>query len=113
MLVIFCKTTWFDVGVELQLLLELIFIPKYVQIITNGEYTSAEHRALVNAKQARLSVATFYDPSKTRVISPAAELITDRSPQKYCSVVYGDYLSSWYGKGPDGKRNLDAILIRH
>ncbi|KAH7657847.1 Leucocyanidin oxygenase protein [Dioscorea alata] len=89
----------------------IVLLSDQTEIITNGEYASAEHRALVNAKQVRLSVATFYDPSKTRVISPAAELITDRSPQKYRSVVYGDYLSSWYGKGPEGKRNLDALLI--
>ncbi|KAJ0964927.1 hypothetical protein J5N97_026065 [Dioscorea zingiberensis] len=89
----------------------IVLLADQTEIVTNGEYTSAQHRALVNGKQARLSVATFYDPSKTRRISPAAELITDHSPQKYRGVVYGDYLSSWYGKGPEGKQNLDALLI--
>ena len=82
-----------------------------MQIISNGEYRSAVHRALVNDRQARLSVATFYDPSKARKISPAPQLVSEHSPQKYREVLYGDYVSSWYGQGPEGKRNIDALLI--
>ncbi|RYR03276.1 hypothetical protein Ahy_B06g082127 isoform B [Arachis hypogaea] len=26
-------------------------------------------------------------------------------------LVYGDYLKSWYTKGPKGKRNIDALLL--
>lgn len=76
-----------------------------LQIITNGKYRSAEHRAITNAKRARLSVATFHDPAKTKTIFPAFE------PPLYNQVVYGNYVSSWYTKGPEGKRNVDALLI--
>lgn len=82
-----------------------------MQILSNGHYRSSVHRALVNAQRARLSVATFYDPSKTRKISPAPQLITEQSPQKYREVIYGDYVSSWYSQGPEGKRNIDALLL--
>ncbi|WMV48630.1 hypothetical protein MTR67_042015 [Solanum verrucosum] len=75
------------------------------KIITNGEYKSAQHRAVTNAGRSRLSVATFHDPSKTRQISPAFH------PPRYRPVIYGDYVSSWYTKGPEGKRNLDALLL--
>ncbi|KAG5578733.1 hypothetical protein H5410_049360 [Solanum commersonii] len=74
-------------------------------IITNGEYKSAQHRAVTNAGRSRLSVATFHDPAKTRQISPAFH------PPRYRPVIYGDYVSSWYTKGPEGKRNLDALLL--
>lgn len=74
-------------------------------MITNGQYKSSVHRAITNAKRARLSIATFHDPSRTKLISPALE------PPKYRPVVYGDYVASWYTKGPDGKRNIDALRV--
>ncbi|PHT35826.1 hypothetical protein CQW23_23526 [Capsicum baccatum] len=82
-----------------------VILADQTEIITNGEYRSAQHRALTNAKRSRLSVATFHDPAKARRISPAFH------PPRYRPVIYGDYVSSWYTKGPEGKRNLDALLI--
>lgn len=82
-----------------------------LQIMTNGKYRSAQHRALTNSNQARLSVATFHDPAKTVKASPASELTSASTPPLYREVVYGDYVSSWYTKGPEGKRNIDALLL--
>lgn len=82
-----------------------VILADQTEIITNCECRSAQHRALTNAKRSRLSVATFHDPAKTRQISPAFQ------PPIYRPVIYGDYVSSWYTKGPEGKRNLDALLI--
>lgn len=81
-----------------------------VQIITNGKYRSAQHRAITNGAQARLSVATFHDPAKEVKISPASELVNEYCP-RYREVLYRDYASSWYTKGPDGKRNIDSLLL--
>ncbi|CAN1306227.1 Jasmonate-induced oxygenase 4 [Linum perenne] len=81
-------------------------------IITNGNYRSAVHRAVTNPNTARLSVATFHDPAKTRNISPAAEIVSQQSArQRYREVNYGVYMSKWYTKGPEGKRNIDTLLI--
>ncbi|GMH06711.1 hypothetical protein Nepgr_008551 [Nepenthes gracilis] len=90
----------------------VVILADQTEIITNGAYRSAQHRAITNANKARLSVATFHDPAKTRKISPALELIGGESslPQ-YGEVVYGDYVTSWYTKGPEGKRNIDALLL--
>lgn len=82
-----------------------VLLADQTEIITNGKYRSAEHRAITNANRARLSVATFHDPAKTKTISPAFD------PPRYNQVVYGDYVSLWYTKGPEGKRNIDALLI--
>lgn len=82
------------------------------EVITNGECRSAVHRAVTNSKRARLSVATFHDPAKTRTISPAPELLCSCDGRLYPDVVYGDYVKSWYTKGPEGKRNLDSILLK-
>lgn len=89
----------------------LVLLGDQTEIITNGKYRSCVHRAVTNPDRARLSVATFHDPAKTVKIFPVSELINDSSPAKYRGVVYGDYVSSWYTKGPDGKRNIDALLL--
>lgn len=91
----------------------LVILADQTEIITNGRYKSSVHRAVVNAERARLSVATFYDPSKSRKICTAPQLVSENEPQKYRDVIYGDYVSSWYSKGPEGKRNIDALLIQH
>lgn len=82
-----------------------VILADQTEMITNGQYKSAPHRAITNGKKARLSVATFHDPAKMKIVSPAFE------PPKYRPVRYGDYVSSWYTKGPEGKRNVDALLI--
>ncbi|KAG6485138.1 jasmonate-induced oxygenase 4-like [Zingiber officinale] len=89
----------------------VVILSDQTEVITNGQYKSAVHRAIVNDHRPRLSVAAFYDPSKTRKIYPAPQLVTENSPRKYREVLYGDYVSSWYSKGPEGKRNIDALLI--
>ncbi|KAK3227275.1 hypothetical protein Dsin_007137 [Dipteronia sinensis] len=89
----------------------VVLLADQTQIITNGEYISSQHQAITNGSKARLSVATFHDPAKTVKVSPASELVSESSPPRYRGVVYGDYISSWYTKGPDGKRNLDALLL--
>ena len=79
--------------------------------MTNGKYKSSVHRAITNSNRPRLSVATFHDPAKTVKVSPASDLISQSTPPLYREVVYGDYVSSWYTKGPEGKRNIDALLL--
>ncbi|CAH9077411.1 unnamed protein product [Cuscuta europaea] len=83
----------------------LVILADQTEIITNGEYRSSIHRAVTNAERPRFSIATFHDPAKTRKVSPAFH------PPKYREVMYGDYVSSWYTKGPDGKWNLDALVL--
>ncbi|KDP20669.1 hypothetical protein JCGZ_21140 [Jatropha curcas] len=91
----------------------VVILSDQTEIITNGKYKSAQHRAITNASRARLSVATFHDPAKTVKISPISELISKSCPPRYHEVNYADYVSSWYRKGPQGKRNIDALLINH
>ncbi|CAN1306225.1 Protein DMR6-LIKE OXYGENASE 1 [Linum perenne] len=90
----------------------VVLVSDQTEIITNGNYRSAVHRAVTNPNTARLSVATFHDPAKTRNISPAAEIVSQQSArQRYREVNYGVYMSKWYTKGPEGKRNIDTLLI--
>ncbi|WCJ24379.1 2-oxoglutarate (2OG) and Fe(II)-dependent oxygenase superfamily protein [Euphorbia peplus] len=87
----------------------IVILADQTEIITNGKYKSSIHRAITNSSNSRLSVATFHDPDKTAKISPALELVSASSPPRYREVCYGDYVSSWYTKGPHGKRNIDTL----
>lgn len=89
----------------------VVILADQTEVITNGAYKSAVHRAVTNKNRARLSVATFHDPAKTRNIAPASELLGTSSVPRYREVVYGDYVKAWYTKGPEGKRNIDALLV--
>ncbi|KAL6137138.1 hypothetical protein ACLB2K_062433 [Fragaria x ananassa] len=89
----------------------VVLLADQTEIMTNGKYKSSVHRAITNSNRPRLSVATFHDPAKTVTVSPASELISQSAPPLYQEVVYGDYVSSWYTKGPEGKRNIDALLL--
>uniref|UniRef100_A0A804L445 Fe2OG dioxygenase domain-containing protein n=1 Tax=Musa acuminata subsp. malaccensis TaxID=214687 RepID=A0A804L445_MUSAM len=45
-----------------------------VEILSNGVYKSVEHRAIINAKKERYSIATFHGPREDSVVSPFAEI---------------------------------------
>ncbi|KAJ7530340.1 hypothetical protein O6H91_15G090200 [Diphasiastrum complanatum] len=82
-----------------------------MQIITNGKYQCAEHRAVVNSTKTRFSIATFYGPSLDAVICPAPKLIDQDHPPHYRQVIYGDYLRAFRAKGPNKKAYLQSVLL--
>ncbi|KAL3701940.1 hypothetical protein R1sor_019962 [Riccia sorocarpa] len=82
-----------------------------MEVMSNGRYRSVEHRAVVNGDRDRLSVATFLDPAKDCLLTPAKELIDEEHPRLYKEVLFRDFISAWYSKGPDGKRNIDSLKV--
>lgn len=83
-----------------------------VQILSNGRYKSIEHRAVVNRNKSRISIATFYDPGKDIVVSPAPELVDSDHPAAYKDVLFKDHFSAWYQKGPRGKKVLESNSVK-
>ncbi|KAK4796315.1 hypothetical protein SAY86_028641 [Trapa natans] len=60
----------------------IVMLADQTEIITNGAYRSAEHRAITNSSRARLSLATFHDPAKSKKIFPAPEIVSSSSPPR-------------------------------
>ncbi|PNX90221.1 protein SRG1-like, partial [Trifolium pratense] len=58
----------------------IINIGDMLEIITNGIYKSVEHRAKVNSKKERISLATFYGPSFEAILAPTPSLVTQERP---------------------------------
>ena len=46
-----------------------------LQMISNGEYKSVEHRVVVNPERHRLSIAVFHGPPMKTMIGPLAALV--------------------------------------
>ncbi|KAF3340471.1 S-norcoclaurine synthase 1-like protein [Carex littledalei] len=51
-----------------------------LEILTNGRYKSIEHRAVINAKEERISIAAFHSPSFGKTVGPLAEIVDKEAP---------------------------------
>ncbi|KAK8484996.1 hypothetical protein V6N13_063035 [Hibiscus sabdariffa] len=84
-----------------------------LEILTNGTYTSIEHRAVVNSEEERLSIATFYSPKLDAEIGPAPSLVTPQTPPKFKTMLVSDYFKRLFKRRLGGKSQLDDLRIEN
>ncbi|XP_057750630.1 oxoglutarate-dependent flavonoid 7-O-demethylase 1-like [Arachis stenosperma] len=89
----------------------IINIGDMLEIITNGIYSSVEHRATVNSEKERLSIATFYNPALDAIIGPAPSLVTPETPAAFKRIAAGEYFKGYLSQELRGKSFLDSIRI--
>lgn len=77
----------------------------FLQIISNDEYKSVEHRVLANPLQEpRVSVAVFCNPSnRDGLFGPLPELVSQEKPARYRQFTLSDYMQRFFKKELDGK----------
>ncbi|TYH09479.1 hypothetical protein ES288_A07G099200v1 [Gossypium darwinii] len=66
-----------------------------LEVITNGQYKSVEHRVIAQTDGARMSIASFYNPGSDAVIYPAPALLEKEEEEKkglYPKFVFEDYM---------------------
>lgn len=81
-----------------------------MQIMSNGEYKSIEHRAVVNTEKNRISVAAFHGPHTKAMVGPLPELVKKR-PAKYKTISNEDYLRLLLSRKLDGKSLIDHMKL--
>ncbi|XP_030941366.1 protein DMR6-LIKE OXYGENASE 2-like [Quercus lobata] len=85
------KEKWFNVNIHPNAL--FVQVADHLEILSNGKYKSIAHRALVNNKATRMSIALAHGPSLDTVIRPAPELADNEShPLMYVEMTYREFL---------------------
>ncbi|CAN1799434.1 Protein SRG1 [Linum perenne] len=75
-----------------------------MEIITNGEYRSIEHRATVNSDKERLSIACFHSPRFDGEIGPAASLVSgSEKPALFKKVTVREFFKGLFSRELKGK----------
>ncbi|CAN0878303.1 Gibberellin 3-beta-dioxygenase 1 [Linum grandiflorum] len=65
-----------------------------LHILSNGLYPSVVHRAVVNRKKSRMSIAYLYGPPSNVRISPVGKLVGPSQPPLYRAVTWNEYLGT-------------------
>lgn len=81
----------------------VVNIGDLLQIISNNNFTSVDHRVLANRVGPRISVASFFTGGVVpeKLYSPIKELISEESPAIYKEFVVGDYIKKFYSRSQD------------
>ncbi|KAK3206649.1 hypothetical protein Dsin_020695 [Dipteronia sinensis] len=89
----------------------VVNIGDIMEIVSNGDYRSIEHRATVNSEEERLSIATFCSSKLDTVIGPAPSLISPNSPAPFRRVPLEMYLKEFFARKLNGKAHLDFMKV--
>ncbi|KAL6626305.1 hypothetical protein ACP70R_030031 [Stipagrostis hirtigluma subsp. patula] len=90
----------------------LVNIGDILEILSNGRYTSVEHRAVVHPNKERISAALFHQPRGSIMVSPLPELLKGGGRARYKSVGYADFMKQFFSAKLDGRRShLDRFRI--
>ncbi|KAI3954315.1 hypothetical protein MKW92_002462 [Papaver armeniacum] len=78
-----------------------------LEILSNGRYKSAEHRALASNTRARVSVPIFVSPIPPTTIGPLPGLAEKDGKTAYKQLLFGEYMDNYFRNGHQGKATLD------
>jgi isopenicillin N synthase-like dioxygenase len=90
----------------------VINIGDMMEIITNGEYRSIEHRATVNSAKERLSIAMFYVSDYEGEVGPAYSLIGEQTPANFKRVTVKEYTNAFFARKLNSKSYLEEMRIK-
>ena len=93
----------------------IINVGDFLQIVSNGQYKSVEHRVSANScKQPRISIVMFFNLAKWKDgdrHGPLPELLSPEKPAIYRDFTKQEYMDNFYSNGIDGKSFLTKITI--
>ncbi|KAK4258725.1 hypothetical protein QN277_005142 [Acacia crassicarpa] len=69
----------------------IINLGDVLQVWTNGQYESVEHRVMVNSVKERFSIPFFLNPSHYTMVAPLEELTQEQNAVNYRSYNWGKF----------------------
>ncbi|XP_028767027.1 probable 2-oxoglutarate-dependent dioxygenase At3g111800 [Neltuma alba] len=81
------------------------------EIVSNGIYKSVEHRATVNSKKERMSMATFFGARLDGMLGPSPNLVTSGRPPQFKTTSVSNYWKAFYTRQLHSKSNIDSLRI--
>ncbi|EMS51348.1 Protein SRG1 [Triticum urartu] len=88
----------------------IVNIGDMFEVFTNGRYKSIEHRAVVDPKEERLSVAAFHLPNIHAMIGPLKE-IAAHEDDAYMTLDQESFMKLFYGTKLEGKSFLERLKL--
>ncbi|XP_052194808.1 protein DMR6-LIKE OXYGENASE 2-like [Diospyros lotus] len=90
----------------------IINVGDIIQVWSNEEYESVEHRVMVNSEKERFSIPFFFNPDHSVMVEPLKELVTEQSPAKYRPYNWGKFIAN---RKLSNFKNLgvDNVQIHH
>ncbi|GJN05476.1 hypothetical protein PR202_ga23102 [Eleusine coracana subsp. coracana] len=90
----------------------VVNIGDVLEILSNGRYTSVEHRATVHESRERISAALFQQVCPDTMLAPLPELVNGSNRARYRSVSHEDFMKQYFSTKLDGRRShLDHYKI--
>jgi len=83
-----------------------------LQILSNGAYTSIEHRAAVNKEKERISIAMFFSPKFEAEIGPVKSLLNSENPPLFKSMLMEDHFKHFFSRNLNGKTHLEKMRVK-
>jgi isopenicillin N synthase-like dioxygenase len=77
--------------------------------MSNGEFRSVEHRAVIHPNKERISVAMFHCPSLNLKLCPLPEFVKKGEKVRYRSTSYEDFLKQYFAAKLDGTERLERL----
>ncbi|KAJ1297072.1 hypothetical protein BS78_01G350000 [Paspalum vaginatum] len=81
-----------------------------LEIMSNGKFTSVEHRAVIHPTKERISVALFFFPLPNMTVGPLPEF-TKGDKLRYRSTNYQDYLKQYFAGKLDGRKHVEKLKL--
>ncbi|KAL6906394.1 hypothetical protein ACP4OV_003995 [Aristida adscensionis] len=88
----------------------IVNVGDILEILTNGKFKSAEHRAVINPNKERISVAMFHHPCQDLMVGPLPEFVKG-DKVRYRSTSYKDFLKQYLKAKLDGKNHLERFKL--
>ncbi|XP_050373699.1 LOW QUALITY PROTEIN: 1-aminocyclopropane-1-carboxylate oxidase homolog 4-like [Argentina anserina] len=92
----------------------VINVGDLLQIMSNEEYKSVDHRVLANPHhEPRVSIAVFLNPSNREgVFGPLPELVSPEKPALYKEFKFSEFMMRFFTKGLDGKSLVNYYKLQ-